>query len=91
MATVDPWVCVSGELGDSGVRLMSKNTQEVFFQVCTHCLAVRLTSHLMQSNTLTVVCSFFPVQEPGQAEHSAAGTGELWLASQVSDRLCDGV
>uniref|UniRef100_A0A8C4FGR7 DENN domain-containing protein 5B n=1 Tax=Dicentrarchus labrax TaxID=13489 RepID=A0A8C4FGR7_DICLA len=32
MATVNPWVCVSGELGDSGVRQISKNTQEIFFQ-----------------------------------------------------------
>ncbi|XP_029378317.1 DENN domain-containing protein 5B-like isoform X2 [Echeneis naucrates] len=32
MATVDPWVCVSGELGDSGVRQIPKNTQEIFFQ-----------------------------------------------------------
>ncbi|KAF3688946.1 DENN domain-containing protein 5B Rab6IP1-like protein [Channa argus] len=32
MATVNPWVCVSGELGDSGVRYMPKNTQEIFFQ-----------------------------------------------------------
>ncbi|KAM3609964.1 uncharacterized protein V6R79_023201 [Siganus canaliculatus] len=32
MATVNPWVCVSGELGDSGVRQMSKNSQEIFFQ-----------------------------------------------------------
>uniref|UniRef100_A0A671YAN4 DENN/MADD domain containing 5B n=1 Tax=Sparus aurata TaxID=8175 RepID=A0A671YAN4_SPAAU len=32
MATVNPWVCVSGELGDSGVRQLSKNTQEIYFQ-----------------------------------------------------------
>ncbi|KAG7522364.1 DENN domain-containing protein 5B-like [Solea senegalensis] len=32
MATVNPWVCVSGELGDSGVIQMPKNTQEIFFQ-----------------------------------------------------------
>ncbi|XP_029010759.1 DENN domain-containing protein 5B-like [Betta splendens] len=32
MATVNPWVCVSGELGDSGVRQIPKNTQEIFFQ-----------------------------------------------------------
>ncbi|XP_031173811.1 DENN domain-containing protein 5B-like [Sander lucioperca] len=32
MATVDPWVCVSGELGDSGVRQIPKNSQEIFFQ-----------------------------------------------------------
>ncbi|KAI9529971.1 hypothetical protein NQZ68_008210 [Dissostichus eleginoides] len=32
MATVDPWVCVSGELGDSGVRPVTKNTQEIYFQ-----------------------------------------------------------
>ncbi|KAM9377395.1 DENN domain-containing protein 5B-like isoform 2-T2 [Pholidichthys leucotaenia] len=32
MATVNPWVCVSGEMGDSGVRQIPKNTQEVFFQ-----------------------------------------------------------
>ncbi|XP_077371809.1 DENN domain-containing protein 5B-like isoform X2 [Festucalex cinctus] len=32
MATVNPWVCVSGEMGDSGVRPIPKNTQEIFFQ-----------------------------------------------------------
>ncbi|XP_034032616.1 DENN domain-containing protein 5B-like [Thalassophryne amazonica] len=32
MATVNPWVCVSGELGDSGIRQIPKNTQEIFFQ-----------------------------------------------------------
>uniref|UniRef100_A0A8C6PGB9 DENN/MADD domain containing 5B n=1 Tax=Nothobranchius furzeri TaxID=105023 RepID=A0A8C6PGB9_NOTFU len=32
MATVNPWVCVSGELGDSGVRQIPKNSQEIFFQ-----------------------------------------------------------
>ncbi|XP_028263209.1 DENN domain-containing protein 5B-like [Parambassis ranga] len=32
MTTVNPWVCVSGELGDSGVRQIPKNTQEIFFQ-----------------------------------------------------------
>ncbi|XP_060932866.1 DENN domain-containing protein 5B-like isoform X2 [Limanda limanda] len=32
MATVNPWVCVSGELGDSGVRQITKNTQEIYFQ-----------------------------------------------------------
>ncbi|KAM9814847.1 DENN domain-containing protein 5B-like isoform X1 [Syngnathus typhle] len=32
MATVNPWVCVSGEMGDSGVRQIPKNTQEIFFQ-----------------------------------------------------------
>ncbi|XP_075870924.1 DENN domain-containing protein 5B-like isoform X2 [Nelusetta ayraudi] len=35
MAAVNPWVCVSGELGDSGLRQISKNTQEIFFQ-CTN-------------------------------------------------------
>lgn len=34
MAAVNPWVCLSGELGDSGIRQISKNTQEIFFQVC---------------------------------------------------------
>ena len=40
----------------------------------------------------TGVCVLFTlVQEPGQAEHSAAGAGELRFAGQVSDWLCDGV
>lgn len=94
MATVNPWVCVSGELGDSGVRPISKNTQEIFFQVCSHSSAVRLTSRLTGTHAeLHFNCGlcFISVQEPGQAEHSAAGNRELWLAGQVSDRLCDGV
>ncbi|XP_072292145.1 DENN domain-containing protein 5B-like [Eucyclogobius newberryi] len=32
MAAVNPWVCVSGELGDSGLRQFPKNTQEIYFQ-----------------------------------------------------------
>uniref|UniRef100_A0A4W5R838 DENN/MADD domain containing 5B n=1 Tax=Hucho hucho TaxID=62062 RepID=A0A4W5R838_9TELE len=32
MTMSNPWVCVSGELGDSGVRQIPKNTQEIFFQ-----------------------------------------------------------
>ncbi|XP_077452483.1 DENN domain-containing protein 5B-like isoform X2 [Stigmatopora argus] len=32
MATVNPWVCVSGEMGDSGVRQIPKNTQEIIFE-----------------------------------------------------------
>ncbi|KAK7896197.1 hypothetical protein WMY93_021522 [Mugilogobius chulae] len=32
MAAVNPWVCVSGELGDSGVKQFPKNTQEIYFQ-----------------------------------------------------------
>lgn len=34
---------------------------------------------------------FLSVQEPGAAEYTAAGTGELRPAGQVSDRLRDGV
>uniref|UniRef100_A0A6Q2XKY6 DENN domain containing 5B n=1 Tax=Esox lucius TaxID=8010 RepID=A0A6Q2XKY6_ESOLU len=33
MAMSNPWVCVSGELGDSGIRQIPKNTQEIYF----HC------------------------------------------------------
>ncbi|XP_046890996.1 DENN domain-containing protein 5B-like isoform X2 [Hypomesus transpacificus] len=32
MTTVTPWVCVSGELGDSGVRNIPRNIQEIYFQ-----------------------------------------------------------
>lgn len=60
MATVDPWVCVSGELGDSGVRQIPKNTQEIFFQVGIHPSVV--TSQPMETQTqratLTVICGF---------------------------------
>lgn len=38
-----------------------------------------------------VICAPFPVQESGQAEHSAAGNRQLRTTGQVSDRLCDGV
>lgn len=48
MATVNPWVCVSGEQGDSGVRQIPKNTQEIYFQVCKHSSVVMLTSHLTE-------------------------------------------
>jgi hypothetical protein len=41
MTTVNPWVCVSGELGNSGVRQIPKNTQEIFFQVSTSAFQCR--------------------------------------------------
>ena len=50
MATVNPWVCVSGELGDSGVRQIPKNTQEIFFQVCTH-------THTLLSYNVNTACN----------------------------------
>lgn len=47
-----------------------------------------LRCHLGQFFTLLLVT----VQEPGQAEHPAAGSArELGPVGQVSDRLCDGV
>lgn len=61
MATVNPWVCVSGELGDSGVRQIPKNAQEIFFQVCTNSAAVISTSPLTETCArlhLTVVLCF---------------------------------
>ncbi|KAJ7998153.1 hypothetical protein DPEC_G00219640 [Dallia pectoralis] len=33
MTMSNPWVCVSGELGDSGIKRIPKNTQEIYF----HC------------------------------------------------------
>lgn len=33
MTTSNPWVCVSGELGDSGVRQITKNVLEMTFDV----------------------------------------------------------
>ncbi|KAL0967981.1 hypothetical protein UPYG_G00260610 [Umbra pygmaea] len=32
MSMSSPWVCVCGELGDSGVMQIPKNTQEIYFQ-----------------------------------------------------------
>lgn len=53
MATVNPWVCVSGELGDSGVRQIPKNTQEIFFQVCIHPSALMSTHTYKATSSLT--------------------------------------
>lgn len=33
MTTSNPWVCVSGELGDSGVMQIPKNVLEMTFDV----------------------------------------------------------
>lgn len=33
MTTSNPWMCVSGELGDSGVRQIPKNVLEMTFDV----------------------------------------------------------
>ncbi|KAM8861864.1 DENN domain-containing protein 5B-like [Synchiropus picturatus] len=49
MATVNPWVCVSGDMGDSGVKHIPKNTQEIFFQ-CTN-LGRLSTLQLGQENS----------------------------------------
>ncbi len=33
MFTANPWVCVSGELAETGVLQVPKNTQEITFEV----------------------------------------------------------
>lgn len=64
MATVNPWVCVSGELGDSGVRQIPKNTQEIFFQVSIR--PSQRARHTQKTTThsaaLARVCVFFSVR-----------------------------
>lgn len=63
MATVNPWVCVSGELGDSGVRQILKNTQEIYFQVCMSSSAVGSTSRLTEIRAeLHLLCLCFSFQ-----------------------------
>lgn len=49
-----------------------------------------LTRTLLPQHLTWFLC-LVSVQEPGPAEHSAARNRQLRPASQVSDRLCDGV
>lgn len=53
MTTSNPWLCVSGELGDSGVRQITKNVLEMTFDVslvtsCTICPALCSQLRLIQ-------------------------------------------
>lgn len=34
MFTANPWVCVSGELAETGVLQVPRNTLEITFEVC---------------------------------------------------------
>lgn len=34
MFTANPWVCVSGELAETGILQVPRNTQEITFEVC---------------------------------------------------------
>uniref|UniRef100_A0A3P9MQA1 DENN domain-containing protein 5B-like n=1 Tax=Oryzias latipes TaxID=8090 RepID=A0A3P9MQA1_ORYLA len=52
MATVSPWVCVSGELGDSGVIQIPKNTQEIFFQTPLTLVSASQCKNLGRLSTL---------------------------------------
>lgn len=36
ITTSNPWICVSGELGDTGVMQIPKNHLEMTFEVSTH-------------------------------------------------------
>lgn len=34
MFTANPWICISGELGETGVLQIPRNTLEMTFEVC---------------------------------------------------------
>lgn len=50
MTTSNPWVCVSGELGDSGIMQIPKNVLEMTFDVRA------VTFDLTQAWLLTRIC-----------------------------------
>lgn len=51
MTTSNPWVCVSGELGDSGIMQIPKNVLEMTFDVSPVTFDLACADH-----TVTVVC-----------------------------------
>lgn len=50
MTTSNPWVCVSGELGDSGIMQIPKNVLEITFDVST------MISGKLSTRSVTAVC-----------------------------------
>lgn len=37
MFTANPWICISGELGETGVLQIPRNILEMTFEVCVAC------------------------------------------------------
>lgn len=54
MTTSNPWVCVSGELGDSGIMQIPKNVLEMTFDVSAVTFALAAAEHAVSHGV--VVC-----------------------------------
>lgn len=53
MFTANPWVCVSGELSETGVLQVPRNTLEITFEVCVSFLPYFLISVISQIRSVT--------------------------------------
>lgn len=53
MFTANPWVCVSGELAETGVLQVPRNTLEITFEV-----GAQMKDHFTVLKFRTLICSF---------------------------------
>lgn len=61
MFTANPWVCVSGELSETGVLQVPRNTLEITFEVCSSSfsedvidITYMIKSRLLDKNTFSL-------------------------------------
>ncbi|KAF3859462.1 hypothetical protein F7725_021861 [Dissostichus mawsoni] len=80
MTTSNPWVCVSGELGDSGIMQIPKNVLEMTFDVSTVTLSLKL------SPLSAVWCQNLGKMTTVQLGHDNAGLLAKWLVDCVMVR-----
>lgn len=62
MTTSNPWVCVSGELGDSGIMQIPKNVLEMTFDVSTVTFDLPQVDHAVSHSDVVCrhwVCVFY--------------------------------
>lgn len=80
MTTSNPWLCVSGELGDSGTLQITKNVLEMTFDVSavmsrSSCSALKLIQQFISS-------VYFPV---GLKQSSVLPSAELTVLAGLSN------
>lgn len=64
MFTANPWICISGELGETGVLQIPRNILEMTFEVCVTCYKTQFgcsVCSVLNSPLAVPPCHTFPI------------------------------
>ncbi|CAJ0943171.1 unnamed protein product [Ranitomeya imitator] len=86
ITTSNPWVCVSGELGDTGVMQIPKNLLEMTFEVCRHRKGLTSLSVVITLRLEGSACQNLGKLTTAQLGHDNSGLLAKWLVDCVMVR-----